>query len=376
MKLRMTIAFRIGVGFGIIIVVLIINAFLGSSNIQNIRIIQLIIAFIGLIIAILLIRSLVNPIKKIKKVLLEMSKGDLPEISLPEGTDEVGQMATALNALVRNLKSLSNFSQEIGKGNYNSKFHPLSERDVLGNSLLRMREDLKNAALEEEKRKEEDKRRNWSTQGIARFSEILRENTGNYEELTFQIVSNLVKYLEASAGGLFLVNIDGKGEKYLELVACYAFNRRKYLQKKIQIGEGLAGRAVLEGESIYMTDIPEDYIKIKSGLGEDRPRSLLITPLKLNEEIHGVVEIASMKDFMPHQIEFVERICNSIASSLSATKLITKVDDLTPLSVILSGNIPEDEEKIKLEIKKVNFIHEQLKKREKELKDRITNEEI
>ncbi len=375
MKFRITIALRIGIGFGIIILALIIGAFLGSGNIHHIRIIQLTIAAIGLIIAILLNRSLVNPIKKIKKVLFEMSKGDLPETKLPERADEVGQMATALNTLIRNLKSLSNFSQEIGKGNYNSEFHPLSERDVLGNSLLRMREDLKNAALEEVKRKEEDERRNWSTRGIARFSEILRENAGNFEELTCQIISNLVKYLEASAGGLFLVNIDSNGEKYLELVACYAFNRRKYLNKQIRIGEGLAGRAVKEGESIYMNDIPEDYIKIKSGLGEDRPRSLLITPLKLNEEIHGVAEIASMKEFLPHQIEFVERICNSIASSLSATKLITKDDDLIPLSVILSGNIPEDEEKIKHEIKKVHFIQEQLVKREKELNDRIAGKE-
>lgn len=373
MKPKITIAFRIGIGFGIIILAVIISAFLDYVNIQNIRIIQLIIAFIGVIIAILLIRSLVNPIQKIRKVLQEMSKGDLPDTSLPERADEVGQMATALNSLIRNLRSLSNFSQEIGKGNYNSDFQPLSEKDILGNSLLRMREDLKNAAIEEEKRKKEDEIRNWSTHGIARFSEILREYAGNFDELTFQIISNLVKYLEASAGGLFLVKLDNEGEKYLDLVASYAFDRRKYLKKQIRIGEGLAGRAMQEGESIYMTDIPEDYIKIKSGLGENRPGSLLIVPLKLNEEIHGVVEIASLKNFMQHQIEFVERICSTIASSLSSIKLVSKDDDLSPLSLMLSGNIPEDDDKIEQQIKKVHYMKEQLTKRENELKNRITD---
>jgi HAMP domain-containing protein len=372
-KPKITIAFRIGIGFGIIILAVIISAFLDYRNIQNIRIIQLIIAFIGVIITILLILSLVNPIQKIRKVLQEMSKGDLPDTSLPERADEVGQMATALNSLIRNLRSLSNFSQEIGKGNYNSDFQPLSEKDILGNSLLRMREDLKNAAIEEEKRKKEDEIRNWSTHGIARFSEILREYAGNFDELTFQIISNLVKYLEASAGGLFLIKLDNEGEKYLDLVASYAFDRRKYLKKQIRIGEGLAGRAMQEGESIYMTDIPGDYIKIKSGLGESRPGSLLIVPLKLNEEIHGVVEIASLKDFMQHQIEFVERICSTIASSLSSIKLMSKDDDLSPLSLMLSGDIPEDDDKIEQQIKKVHYMKEQLTKRENELKDRITD---
>ena len=373
MRPKITIAFRIGLGFGIIILAVAINAFLGYSNIQSIRIIQLIIAFIGVVIAVLLIRSLVKPIQKIKKVLQKMSKGDLPNTSLPERADEVGQMATALNSLIRNLKLLSDFSQEIGKGIYNGDFLPLSEQDILGNSLLRMRENLKNAAVEEEKRKKEDEIRNWSTNGIARFSEILREYAGNFDELTFQITSNLVKYLGASAGGLFLVKLDDKGEKYLYLVASYAFDRRKYLKKQIRIGEGLAGRAMQERESIYMTDIPEDYIKIKSGLGENRPRSLLIVPLILNEEVHGVVELASLKEFMSHQVEFVERICNSIASSISSIKLMSKEDDLTPLSLLLSGDIPEDPDKIEQQIKKLHFMKGQLTKRERELKDMITD---
>ncbi|KPK83358.1 MAG: hypothetical protein AMS27_13100 [Bacteroides sp. SM23_62_1] len=345
--------------------------FIKSGN--NIILIQLIIAFCSLIIALLLIRVLIRPINKIKKALLELGKGELPDSHLSGGADEVGQMATALNSLIQNLKLLSNFSQEIGKGNFRSDFKPLSEKDILGNSLLRMREDLKNAALEEEKRKEEDEIRNWSTQGIARFSEILREFAGNYDELSFQVISNLVKYLEANTGGLFLVNVSNKGEKYLELVASYAFDRRKYLTKQIQIGEGLAGRAVQEGESIYMTDIPGDYIKIKSGLGENRPKSLLIVPLKLNEEIQGVVEIASLKEFMPHQIEFVERICNSIASSLSSAKPAGRDDELSPLSLVLSGDVPTDSEIIEKQIKKIQFVKEQLTKRENELKQRIAD---
>jgi HAMP domain-containing protein len=377
MKIRSTIALRIGLGFGILIIAVILIIVFGYKKYGNNQLIFLLtIVFAGILIAIFLISSLVKPIKKFKKTLNELANGELPEINLPERSDEIGQMATAINSLLKNLKILSNFSQEIGKGNYLSEFKPLSDKDILGNSLLRMREDLKNAALEDEKRKQEDERRNWSTQGIARFSEILREYSGDFNELSFQIISNLVKYIGANVGGLFLVYFDNTEKKYLELVASYAFDRKKYMKKQVLLGEGLAGRAFQEGETILLTDIPEDYINITSGLGEDKPRNLLIVPLKVNEEIHGVVELASLREILPYQIEFTERICNNIASSLSTLRLSSKDTLLSPLSVILSGDILEVEDRIEQEIKNINFIREQLTNREKELINRIPDKQI
>lgn len=302
-------------GFGILVAVIILSVAV-RNYIYSHLFLHLLLALIGILVVILLVYSLIKPIKKFKKILVELGNGELPETNLPEGEDEMGQMAAAINSVVKNLKTLSNFSQEIGKGNYQSNFKPLSEKDILGNSLMRMREDLKNAASEDAKRKDEDERRNWSTHGIARFSEILREYSGDFNELAFQIISNLVKYNGANVGGLFLANKENEEEKYLELVACFAYDRKKYIKKQILSGEGLAGRAFQEGETVFITDIPEDYIKIKSGLGENKPKNLLIVPLKANEEINGIVEIASLKDILPYQIEFTERICNSIASSL------------------------------------------------------------
>ena len=244
--------------------------------------------------------------------------GVLPEKKFREGTDELGQIGKALNSLSQGLKDLTTFSEEMGKGNFKSDFQPLSEGDSLGNSLIQLRENLKTATIEEEKRKREDERRNWSNQGIARFSEILREHTDDLETLANKLISELVKYLGARVGGLFLIRTGNKTEKEIELVASYAYDRIKHLQKTIQIGEGLVGRCVQEGSTIFLTDIPPDYIRIKSGLGEDNPRCLLIVPLRLNEEITGVIEIATLEVFEEFQIEFIERIGTSIASSISA----------------------------------------------------------
>jgi hypothetical protein len=275
------------------------------------------VAMAALIIASVVFFSLVSQIRHYRNIITSMSKGNLPEDRLREGKDEMGQIGTALNSLIRGLKDLSDFSEEIGKGDFKSEFQPLGENDILGNSLIRLREDLKNASIEEVKRKREDERRNWSNHGIARFSEILREHSGDLQGLTRNVISELVKYLEARVGGIFLITKDKDGKDVIELVASYAYDRQKHLKKKILPGEGLVGRCIQEGSTIYLTDIPEDYIKIKSGLGEDNPKSLLIVPLRLNEEVIGVTELASLEVFQDFQIEFVERIGASMASSIA-----------------------------------------------------------
>jgi len=210
------------------------------------------IAIAALIIASVLFYSLVSQIKRYRSVITSMSKGILPDSKIREGWDEMGQIGTALNSLIKGLKDLSDFSEEIGKGNFKSEFTPLSEGDILGNSLIRLRTDLKNAAIEDEKRKRDDERRNWSNQGIARFSEILREHTGDVGELAVHVVSELVKYLEARVGGIFLIRQNKKGEDVIELAASYAYDRKKHLEKTIQPGEGLVGRCIQEGETIFI----------------------------------------------------------------------------------------------------------------------------
>ena len=289
-----------------------------SSSERIILINGIVIALAAILIAILLFYSIFNPIKKYRNTISSIGRGILPEEEFREGRDELGQIGSALNSLIQGLKDLTTFSEEMGNGNFKSNFKPLSDGDTLGNSLIRLRENLKTATIEEEKRKREDERRNWSNQGIARFSEILREHTEDLDKLASKLISELVKYLGAKVGGLFLIRSGDKEEKEIVLIASYAYDRVKHLQKTIQVGEGLVGRCVQEGNTLFLTDIPEDYIRIKSGLGEDNPRCLLIVPLRLNEEITGVIEIATLEVFEEFQIEFIERIGTSIASSISA----------------------------------------------------------
>ena len=338
------------------------------KNLKNFIIITcIVLVFTSLILAFFTARSLVVPIQYIKGILLSMSKGILPNEKIKERSDEIGEMSKALNELVIGLKAISGFALEIGKGNYDTKFKPLSDRDVLGNSLLRMRDDLKAANIEDAKRKIEDEQRNWATTGIARFSEILRQNNDKLEALSFNIISNLVKYLDTNQGGIFIINNNDKSDIFIELVACYAYNRQKFLEKRIETGEGLVGRCILEKETIYLTDIPENYVKITSGMGDSNPRSLLLVPLEMNNEVFGAIEVASFDEIQKYQIEFVEKIAESIASTLSAVKINMQTTKLLEQSRIQTEELASQEEEMRQNLEELRATQEQSSRKEHDL---------
>ena len=323
--------------------------------------------FAIIIIAFIVTGTLVRPINKLKRILISMSQGELPEKSVTARADEIGEMGKALNDLINGLKKISQFSKEIGKENYTSKFEPLGKNDELGNALLLMRANLKTASEEAEIRRIENFQRGWTSQGLAEFGEMLRESKDSLEELTNQILTRLVRYLDASIGGLFIINDENKEDTFLELIAFYAYDRRKYIEKRIEIGESLIGQCVLENETIFMSEIPKDYIHIASGIGSDDPRSLLIVPLKLNEEVYGVVELASFKTIEPYQIEFVEKIGESIASTISSAKINIHTSKLLFESNEKSERLTKQEEESRKQIEQMEkIIHELKEKEEKE----------
>ncbi|MBA4053813.1 MAG: hypothetical protein C0490_03800, partial [Marivirga sp.] len=214
----------------------------------------------------------------------------------------------------RAVHSLSSFIEAISAGNYSADLNLEEDGANLGSTLINMRDKLRINA-------EDDRKRNWSTSGLAQIGEILRVSTGTTEELFDNIIKFVVKYTKSNQGGLFILNEENEGDKYLDLVACYAFERKKYLTKKIAIGEGLVGQCFLEGERIYLLEVPSEYVTITSGLGGASPNALLLVPLKVNEKIFGVLELATFGKYEEHEIELVEKLTESIASTISAVRI-------------------------------------------------------
>jgi methyl-accepting chemotaxis protein len=342
------------------------------NRFQNwIFIMGLILVIGAIVIGILTINSLAIPINHTKNILLSMGKGVLPKDKLKEGNDELGQMAKALNMLVKGLTNIFNFSLEIGKGNFDTHFTPLSDEDVLGHSLIDMRNELKKAADDEIRRKEEDEHRNWAAQGVAKFSDILRKNTSDLDELAYDIISNLEKYTNSNQGGIYMINDNDKDNHFIEMKASYAYDRRKFITKRIEIGEGLVGRCYQEKEKIYLTEIPNDYVKITSGLGEDNPRALLIVPFIYNDVIYGLVEIASFSEYPAHVTEFIERIGESIAATISSSKAQIQTALLLEQSQQQAEEMASQEEEMRQNMEELRATQEQSSRREEELQREV-----
>jgi methyl-accepting chemotaxis protein len=328
---------------------------------------SLVLVLAAIIIGFILIRSLANPINKTKAILLQMSKGVLPNENLIEGNDEVGQMSRAMNSLVKGLKNVTEFTVAIGKGNFDMEFTPLSEEDTLGLSLLEMREELKKAKSDEEKRQEENQQRNWTAQGVALFSDILRKNNDNLERLSYEVISNMVRYTNSNQGGIFIVNDNDREHMFLEMTACYAYDRQKFLHKRIEVGEGLVGRCYQEQEKIFLSEIPNDYIKITSGLGDNNPTSLLLIPLAYNDNIFGIMEIASFNLYQEFEVEFIERIGESIAATISSVKANIQTTLLLEQSQQQAEEMSSQEEEMRQNMEELRATQEQSARREEEL---------
>jgi PAS domain S-box-containing protein len=224
---------------------------------------------------------------------------------------------------------------------------------------------------------EEDKKRNWATSGIAKFGDILRSYSDNFEKLADNIISNLVRYVGANQGALFIIEGNtenaSEDEQYMEMAAVYAWDKKKFLEKKIYKGDGLAGQAWLEGDTIYLTEVPDDYVNITSGLGEANPRSVLIVPLKVNEELHGVVEIASFREYEDFEIEFIERVCESIASTISSVKINERTQKLLQESTMMTEQMRAQEEEMRQNMEELQATQE---KTQRDQLDRETREKI
>ena len=320
-----------------------------------------------------LVRPILKQVKRLTDIIRKLSLGIIHlKIADRQSLDEIGVMETELGSLVKSLKNATTFATGIGEGNLDVEYHLSSDEDALGNSLLEMRRRLQEAEVSRKAYQLEEQQRNWIASGLAKFSEILRHDNDHLETFSYNIISNMVKYLDANQGGIFILNdAETEADRVLEMTACYAYDRKKFAEKRIYPGEGLVGTCYLEGEPIYMNDIPDKYITITSGLGDANPKAILICPLKVNDVIYGVIELASFSEFEPYHIEFVQKICESIASAISSVKVNIRTNQLLAQSKQQAEEMANQEEELRQNMEEMQATQEEMQRRESELQETI-----
>jgi signal transduction protein with GAF and PtsI domain len=318
--------------------------------------ITLAILIIGLIVSFYFSKQLTQAVLSIQEKLKQLSLGEQVEESKTNRKDEVAEIVYSLNALVTGLKTYTAFTKEIGQGNLTQSFEPLSEKDVLGTELLQMRNNLKKA-------NDEKNIRDWTNERLAMLSDVLRKNNSDTHTLGDEILRALVSYLKVNQGSLFFMKEDDQNNRYLELVATYAYDRKKFVTKQVAIGDGLIGQCVLDRHVTYLTAVPKDYINITSGLGEALPTAILIVPMLYYEEVYGVIELASFQKFEEHEIKFIEKIAENIAATIAAVQTNEKTRQLLKESQMMSEQFRAQEEELRQNQEELQSTQEEMQRK-------------
>jgi len=275
---------------------------------------------------------------------------------------EVLTKTASLEKQLRFVEIDTDFAEEIAKGNLEVPFTPDST-DTLGVALAQMRNGLVKAA-------KRDEILNFTNAGLAQVSAIVREQH-TIKDLAESSLNWLTRYTNTHQSYLFIYKKENN-DAFLELVACYAYNRKKYLQRKIGIGEGLAGQCFLEKETIILSEIPEDYISITSGTGEAPPQNILIVPLLSHNNVVGVMELASFQVYESYVISFIEKVSEIIAVAILNIKVQENTQQLLVQSQKQTEELRTREEELRQNMEELQTIQEELQRKRNEAEQLTT----
>ena len=219
---------------------------------------------------------------------------------------------------------------------------------------------------------EEETKRNWINEGLAKFGEILRDKSDNLDALSLNIISELTNYMDCDQAGMYIIEGEGD-EKFLELKIGYAFNKEKYEKKRIALNgeKSKLSDSVREKSSILLKEKQENYLNISSGLGGAAPNTILITPIMLNDEIYGVIELGSFADIEPYKIVFLERLTENIASTISSVRVNETTKKLLHESQVLTEQMRSQEEEMRQNMEELLATQEEMERKNTEMETLI-----
>ncbi|HEY8934023.1 MAG TPA: GAF domain-containing protein [Cyclobacteriaceae bacterium] len=305
------------------------------------RIIVIILALIGIPTLIYIMRRLTNDDKQLSRLLHNLDQQNRKYIFDNGSALNVNDVDGVIENSIQNFKKANVFIANISTGNYAVEWEAiddvnrsLNEKNLAGN-LIRMRDHLNDAKIV-------NTRREWCTSGLAKLVPLV-QNQGDIKKLGDSVVKYIVQYTKSNQGCLFVVPIESNNNDHLKLISCYAWNKNRHINMTIDKREGLVGQCWQEGEPIFLTHVPQNYVQISSGLGDACPRCVYLAPIKMNNVVYGVLELASFHRFEKFEIDFINEACESIASGIFAIKMTAGTD-------VLLSQCTSQIESLKLEI--------------------------
>ncbi len=312
--------------------------------------------FTSMVLAYFVSRRILKPIADLREATSMMASGATGVQVTKDSNDEIGDLADAFNQMVESSNEVIRQANTIARGDYSTEISHRSDQDTLGLALSQMTESLRRAS-------EENERERWLKTGQAELSDRMRGEQA-LPTLSKNIVTYLAKYLGAQVGLIYLADND----ETLRLTGSYAYTRRKHLATEVKPGEGLVGQAALEKECILLSEVPEDYILVNSGLGETAPRNILVMPVLLEGHVKGVLELGSIQPFTNIQLDLLNLVAENIAITINSAQDRQKMGELLSETQRQSEQLYQQQEEMKATNEELQGQTQALKQSEEELK--------
>lgn len=330
-----------------------------DNNYRNILIVYLSLSLVVLILGILFLLYILNklffPLKKIFNSIEIISKGGTNVEKTEDLKNEFKKATNNLNKISSFNNEISIFAEQIISGNFDEHLKERSEFDNSAKALNKISDYFKDKKYKQTKEEKEISLQLWMRKGRFEISEAERFSSKEIGDLSYNIIRSIVNYIDALMGAIYLY--DNENEK-IELAAAYAYNKQKHFNASFKPGEGIVGACILEKKKVVLNNIPEDYIKIATGLGSGTPAFIAVIPIVFKNEINAAVEVAFMNKPEDYKIEFIEQLSDSIGSWIDASKISTKTGELLEISQKQTQELAEKEDELNKKVIELQEIQE------------------
>jgi HAMP domain-containing protein/signal transduction histidine kinase/CheY-like chemotaxis protein len=255
-------------------------------------------------------------------------------------TENVNQLAENLTTQVRDI---SEVASAVTKGDLTRMINvdARGEVEALKDTINQMITNLKETTIRNQEQ-------NWLKSNLAKFSQML-QGQKDLRSVSDRILSELVQVVNANAGAFYILQYnEDSPERKLKLFSTYSLLRKvEDVQDSFGIGEGLIGQCARQKEKIILSDVPDNYMRIKSGLGEHKPLNIIILPVLFENNIKAVIELASFSSFSEIQMDFLSQLTESIGIVINSIKTNTRTEELLAQSQSLAAELKSQQEELR-----------------------------
>lgn len=309
------------------------------------------------------VRQMVNTFREIGEVTSKLSKGHVAQALKVKSTRDT--LANSINQMIDNFKKVISQANEIAKGNFSVQIDLRSDKDELSIALQKMTKSLSENKLKNEQE-------NWIKDGINQLSKDISSDI-SLEKICRQSISFIARYIEAAQGVIYLYN---KEEKHLSLYATFAFKERNEISNTYKLGEGLVGQVALEQKPILLKNVTRQQSIVNTGVVSEAPLYIYALPLVFENDLHGVIELASFEEFTVLKQRFLEeadRILTTYLHSAQQTeevrRLLVIAEESKQEAETKAQELAQSQEELRATSEELQYRNEALEKHTNEINE-------